>query len=152
MDIKVFRAPSKEESTRGKLTINNKAFCDTLEDEKRSVKVKGETRIPSGRYQLLKRRVLSGLTKTYRDKFDWFDFHIELQNVPDFNYVYIHVGNYDDDTDGCILLGRGFTDYEDESAIWNSRKTFKEFYSIVSDALDEEEEVWLTIYDHEDDL
>ena len=75
MDIKVFRAPSKEESTRGKLTINNKAFCDTLEDEKRSVKVKGETRIPSGRYQLLKRRVLSGLTKTYRDKFDWFDFH-----------------------------------------------------------------------------
>lgn len=152
MKLELLRFPTKEDSTRGKMLVNGRKFCDTLEDEKRSVKVKGETRIPAGKYQIKKREVLSGLTKTYRSKFDWFDFHLELQDVPNFRYVYIHVGNYDDDTDGCILLGLGFTDYEDESAIWNSRKAFKEFYETVSDALDEGEEVWLTIYDHTDDL
>lgn len=152
MELSLLRNPSKKESTRGVLLINDVVFCDTLEDEKREIKVSGETRIPSGRYRILKREAVSKLTKTYRDKFDWFDFHLEIQNVPNFQYVYIHVGNYDENTDGCILLGRGFTDYEDESAIWNSRKAFKEFYLRVSDALNNNEEVWITIYDHKDDL
>lgn len=152
MILDLFRNKSKADSTRGKLEINSNDFCDTLEDEKRSVKVAGETRIPSGRYQIKKREVLSGLTKTYRSKHEWFDYHLQLLDVPNFNYVYIHIGNYDDDTDGCILLGRGFTDYDDESAIWNSRKVFKEFYEIVSETLDKGEEVWITIYDHEDDI
>ena len=30
-----------------------------------------------------------------------------LQDVPNFNYVYIHVGNDDDHTDGCLLVGDG---------------------------------------------
>ena len=152
MEIKVFRQPSKADSTRGKMVISDAEFCDTLEDEKRSKKVKGETRIPSGRYQVLFREVLSGLTKVYRSKYPWFKWHLELQNVPDFQYVYIHIGNYDDDTDGCLLLGRGFEDYEDESAIWNSRKTFKEFYELATLAMEDGEEVWITFYDHEDDI
>lgn len=151
MELQLLRNKSKADSTRGVLYVNDEKFCDTLEDEKRSIKVKGETRIPAGCYQVKFREVDSGLTLKYRESYPWFTYHLQLQDVPDFNYVYIHIGNYDDDTDGCILVGDGFTDYEDESAIWNSKKTFKELYEIISDELGCGNEVWITIYDHKDD-
>jgi hypothetical protein len=79
--------------------------CFTLEDEYRKHKVKGETRIWAGEYEIRLREVLSPLTQKYRDRFPWFRWHLELVNVPLFQYVYIHVGNDDDDTDACILVG-----------------------------------------------
>jgi hypothetical protein len=77
----------------------------TLEDEKRIVKVKGETRIPAGKYELKLRKVDSPLTLKYRNRFHWFTYHIQIMEVPNFNYVYVHIGNNDEDTDACVLIG-----------------------------------------------
>lgn len=151
VNLKLKREPSKEESTRGELFIFNEPYCDTLEDEKRSKKVKGETRIPAGKYEIKLRKVLSGLTKKYRSHYDWFTWHLELQDVPDFKHVYIHIGNYDEDTDGCILVGNGFTDMQKESHIWNSTETFRELYEILRNRLEKGEQVFITIYDHKND-
>lgn len=157
MEIVVYRQPSKEESTRGELYIDGDAFCDTLEDEKREIKVSGETRIPSGRYPVVlnERYDEKGdedptpMTKKYRSKFDWFLWHIQVMNVPGFSNIYIHIGNYESNTDGCLLLGTGFEDYDKESAIWHSGVTYEEFYKTVVPLLNNGEDVWITYVDHE---
>lgn len=64
-----------------------KAF--TLEDEPREIKVKGETRIPSGLYLLKIRKEETPLTMKHRiayAKAGWktFKFHIEITNVAGF--------------------------------------------------------------------
>src|SRR5688572_13804843 len=77
----------------------------TLEDEQREVKQSGETRIPTGFYELKVLKSDTPLTLKYRAKYPWFKHHIEVTNVKGFKGVYIHIGNKDEDTDGCILLG-----------------------------------------------
>lgn len=77
----------------------------TLEDEPRDIKVPGETRIPAGEYELRLRREETPLTQRYRDRYPWFRWHVELADVPGFSHIYVHIGNRDTDTDGCILIG-----------------------------------------------
>jgi len=105
--LKLYRFYENEDSTLGRLEIDNEHFCFTIEDEHRDVKVDGETRIPMGRYRLKFRRTLSPLTERYRERFNWFSWHIELQDVPGFSYIYIHVGNFERNSDGCILVNDG---------------------------------------------
>lgn len=96
------------DSTQGLLHAiegNSLRFLNyTLEDEFREVKIKGETCIPNGLYEVTQRKVLSPMTKHYRTRFAWFDWHLELQGVEGFEHIYIHVGNKDENTDGCILV------------------------------------------------
>lgn len=92
-------------STLGLLLLDHKLLAYTLEDERRETKVKGETRIPAGTYNLYLLKQVTPLTERYRARFNWFQWHICLAEVPGFSNVYIHVGNTDRDTDGCILLG-----------------------------------------------
>ena len=112
--------------SNGPIDDSNKIrhLCYTLEDEFREVKVSGETRIPAGTYEL-KIRTEGSLTKRYEARFP--DFHegmIWLQNVPNFKWIYIHCGNDDDDTDGCILVGS----YLRLNRVLNSRSTYKAIY------------------------
>ena len=107
MNLELKRFSSQSDSTLGLLFVDGEFECFVLEDESRDVKVKGETRIPCGSYDIKKRKVLSGLTKKYRAKFDWFDYHFEIQDVKNFNYVYLHIGNDTSNSDGCLLLNDG---------------------------------------------
>lgn len=93
------------ESTLGLMFLDSIFQCYTLEDEARAVKVAGETRIPAGLYELKLRQELTPLTQKYRSRFQWFEWHIEIVNVKGFTNVYIHVGNDDDDTNACVLVG-----------------------------------------------
>jgi hypothetical protein len=146
--LDILRYSSNNESTLGLLFMDNEFFCYTLEDEFRIKKVKGETRIPEGTYELTIRQEVSGLTKRYRDRYSWFDKHIMLKDVPGFNYIYIHIGNDDDDSDGCILLGSTINNNKvDEGFVGNSRLTFKSFYRKVYSHLDKGGRVVISIKD-----
>lgn len=93
-------------------TLDDPFVCHSLEDEKREVKVSGETRIPTGFYELriwnegqnANDWVLSHRVKYNLNGDDWFKFPIEVTKVPGFSGVLIHVGYGEKDTDGCILL------------------------------------------------
>lgn len=77
----------------------------TLEDEARTKKVWGETRIPAGSYDLAY-RTEGGHHARYAEKFAAIHKGmLWLQNVPGFEWILIHIGNSDDDTAGCILVG-----------------------------------------------
>ena len=110
MKYEVLRISSQKDSTSGLLfEVNNgkRTFlCYTLEDEQRDVKVWGETRIPAGTYKL-GLRTEGGFHTKYISKFG-ADFHkgmIWVLDVPGFEYILWHIGNTDENTAGCLLLG-----------------------------------------------
>ncbi len=105
MKITVNRFTNDGSSTLSLVTINGNFQCFGLEDEPRDVKVNGETRIPAGEYKIGIRDV-GGFHGRYSKKFS--NIHkgmLQVLNVPNFEYILIHVGNTDDDTAGCLLLG-----------------------------------------------
>lgn len=112
--------------------------CYTMEDEYREEKVMKETRIPAGRYQIVIQREETPKTISYRKKYpNWFKSHLMLKDVPGFTGIYIHIGNTDIDTEGCILLG----DNADNNrlgggSVSNSTQAFTRFYNLLYDHLD----------------
>ena len=81
MNITVKRFSDRADTSLSLIYIDNEFFCFGLEDEKRAFKIKGETRIPEGRYQILKRKAISPLTKRYRANHPFFDYHLQIQDV-----------------------------------------------------------------------
>lgn len=137
MKLKLKRLHDNGDSTIGYMTRDNRLQCYTLEDQFQTEKVNGETRIPAGVYKIKFREVFSPFTKKYRSRYDWFSYHLELQDVNGFKYVYIHSGNSDDHTNGCILVG-----YTQEinagmrnGFVGHSRDAFKDLYLSVAGAL-----------------
>lgn len=99
MKLKLERLYKKDNYTIGKLYINDKYFCDTLEDTVRELntindKIKHKTAIPEGTYKVV-------VTMSHRFK----RLLPLLLNVPYFTGIRIHKGNDENDTSGCILIG-----------------------------------------------
>lgn len=85
--------------TIGSMYLNDKYFCDTLEDTVRDLhtekdKVYGETAIPAGTY-----KVTLDMSPRFKRVLP------RLHNVPFFEGILIHRGNTAKDTHGCILVG-----------------------------------------------
>jgi hypothetical protein len=104
----------------------------TLEDEARPYKQPGETRIPAGSYEIDLQLIDTPLTIKYRAKYPWFKKHLEIKNVPGFKGVYIHIGNFDADTAGCVLLGdNADNNVIGPGSISNSTAAFRRFYENI---------------------
>ena len=108
------RAPSANGCTLGKLFINGKFFCYTLEDMVRpaGVKVAGATAIPAGVYRVTIERSPAFRMLTPR-----------LHAVPGFEGVLLHPGNCPKDTRGCVLVG--FAKLPSNTKIYQSREAFE---------------------------
>ena len=135
MNIKVYRFSSDTQSTLSAIHIDGKFHCYGLEDEFRTVKVWGETRIPKGKYNIGVRTV-GGHNERYSNKFP--SFHkgmLHVLDVPNFEYILIHIGNTDDDTAGCLLLGQECNNNRiDKGALVGSTLAYREFYRLVIDS------------------
>ena len=119
----------------GELVTEEKRYlCDTLEPKRRNLKkekkVPGRTAIPEGRYRVL-------ITKSYRFK-RWLPL---LLDVPGFEGVRLHAGNYPHDTQGCILPGWN----RKKGMVVNSRSAIQMLMLEMTAALERGEEVWMTI-------
>jgi len=106
----------------------------SIEDEPREIKTAKETRIPAGDYPITFNKADTLLTRKYKERFsEWFTWHIEIQDIPDFDKVYIHIGNDEKDTAGCPLIGF-YINYK-EGTNGNSTDAYKEFYIYIKEAL-----------------
>ena len=134
MELTVLRYNSESDYTDGLLFIDDKFECYTLEDEYRSVKVFGKTRIPDGKYKL-ELRTVGGFHNRYLKRYG-NKFHkgmLWVTDVPNFKYILIHIGNDDDDTAGCLLVGS--TANKDRGFIGASGKAYLDLYPEVRDAI-----------------
>lgn len=133
MNLLVKRYKSTPNATLGKLLIDGVFECYTLEDEFRAVKVRGETRIPAGTYKLGLRT--EGSTHfQYAKRFP--DIHkgmLHVLNVPNFQWILIHIGNTEKDTDGCLLVGEERD--EEKMTILRSTIAYRKMYPKVCNAV-----------------
>ncbi|MFZ6011277.1 MAG: DUF5675 family protein [Bacteroidota bacterium] len=142
-------------TTLGLLYIDDQYFCFTLEDTFREQKIAKKTRIPAGTYEIKFRKEKEGeqpseKTVKYRKLYpQWFTYHLMLQNVPGFNFIYIHVGNDNEDTDGCILVADSVSVTDKESLLANSTKAFQRLYLRLSEALNNEKKVRIIVKDEQ---
>lgn len=148
MILDLIRFSSGKEDTLGVLFIDNKFACFTLEDEHRTNKIWGETRIPAGRYKI-ELRTFGDFHRRYSARFpDLHNGMLWLRNVPNFESILIHIGNDDDDTAGCILVGSNPTlNIRKSGWISSSTTTYKNIYPVIAEAIATGDEVWINIQD-----
>ena len=137
MKITITRTLMLEDRTIGKLYIDGKYFCDTLEDKDRRLedcgckeKVYGKTAIPRGTY----------IAKPY-----WWQKHqnwyLWLQNVPCFSGILVHGGYNEKDSLGCVLIGTAVAN----KALTNTKKIGMEFRRLFMAAANKKENITIEI-------
>lgn len=99
MKLKLIRKYKCPEYTIGHLYINDKYFCDTLEDTVRQLdsiedKIKHKTAISAGVY-----KVVVTMSPKFKRLLPL------LLNVPFFTGIRIHRGTKAEHTSGCVLIG-----------------------------------------------
>ena len=148
MKLTLQRIHGGKESTIGILSIDGVFSAFTIEDEYRTVKVKGETRIPSGTYKIILRKE-GGKHENYLKKFpQTHKGMLWLQDIPNFQYVLIHIGNTDIDSEGCILIGDSISqNITERGAIAQSSNAYARIYPTIANTIDKGEMVTIEIFD-----
>jgi hypothetical protein len=150
MEITNKRIAHSKNSSLGLLDFNGVPQYFIIEDEFRTIKVKGETRIPAGRYKLAICKIDTPLTLKHREQpayKDWFKYHIEVTGVPNFTGIFIHIGNTEHDTEGCQLPNLQVKILNGEFVGSFSTDATKHFYSVVYPLLESGQEVYYNVKD-----
>lgn len=149
MELLLKRIARKNTYTIGHMYVDGTYFCDTIEDtdrglsqslsieENKKKKVKEETAIPTGRYQV----TLGVKSHRFAQKAAYGfckGFLPRLVGVPAFEGVLIHIGNTSKDSAGCILVGQN----KAVGKVLNSTETFRKLYEKLKNA---KEIIWITI-------
>jgi hypothetical protein len=124
MKLFLKRVSLKDHYTVGRLYVDSKYFCDTLEDTTRDVnkdsinevKIYGETSIPYGIYPIVFK-----ISPSFHRTMPYLD------DIEGFTNIMIHYGNSDKDTTGCILVGKNNI----VGRVSESKSTFEELYNII---------------------
>lgn len=149
--VRVFRHQQTRNTTLGTISVEDRNWT-TLEDTLRKTKIKKVTAIPTGRYEI-KLRPWGRIYQNYLKKFGkvWNVGTLWLQDVPNFQYILIHLGNTKEHTEGCILIGNAHgRDKNGDFEVYNSTDSYKEFYPIIRDAILQGRKVFIEIENDED--
>ena len=138
MKIEVKRIDKLPLCTIGEMYIDGKLQCYTLEDTVREQegmpvkewKIPNKTAIPCGEYELI-----MSMSNRFKKVMP------ELKKVEGFAGVRIHAGNTQEDTEGCILVGRRRA----VTKILESRLAVNALYPLIQAAVDRKEKVTITI-------
>lgn len=135
MNLVLERDKSSQFSTIGKLFVDGKFQCFTLEDVVRETKIPGQTAIPAGTYSI---------SVTWSPHF--LTFLPLLNLVPGFSGVRIHPGNKAADTEGCILVGK----IAGQDVVLESRPAFADLFPKIDEASQRGEAISIRIQDFPD--
>jgi len=159
MELKLKRTAKKEKYTIGHLYMKDRQngqwvfLCDTIEDRDRGldhgmseaniakIKVKHQTAIPTGRYEI----DMGTVSGTFVKKPLYKDFCQgkvpRLKYVKGFSGILIHSGTDQESSSGCIIVGENKV----VGKVINSWATFKRIYQLLKRAANNGERITLTI-------
>lgn len=147
MKLLLKRIARKTNYTIGKLYVDGKYLCDTIEDKDRGLnntmkpsevlkkKVKHQTAIPTGTYDLT--------INVVSPKFSLKDFYKKnanggrvprILNVPGFDGILLHCGINQNSSSGCIIVGYNTV----VGKVTNSQQAFIKLYEVLKTAKKEE--------------
>ena len=141
MELELTRSAKTNRSTIRELTVNGSFECFILEDKDRglrqgmpvselmALKIKNETAIPTGRYELV-----VSFSERFQKKLPL------LLDVPVFEGIRIHSGNTEVNTSGCLLPGKDKFPNE----VRSSAAAFKALFAKIEAALDREK-IFITV-------
>ena len=144
MELVLERKWKKSDYTIGILSIDNKKFCEVIEDKDRGlkdsmtteqiklIKKPNMTAIPTGTYDVT--------LDVFSSKFGNIPFYKKvcngklprLLNVKGFEGILIHCGNTQLDTSGCLIVGENKV----KGKVINSKVTFEKLYNILKNSKD----------------
>jgi hypothetical protein len=132
MNLYLFREPSNDVCTFGSLFCEEDFLCYTLEDPIRDKKIPDITAIPAGKYRV---------RLTYSPR---FKKQLPLLiDVPQYEGVRIHAGNWARDTEGCLLVGMERNDAE--NMVLKSQRALARVVTQIGRAVDANQLVYITI-------
>lgn len=159
MKLKLKRIARKEKYTIGRLMMQDRqngewvVLCDTIEDRDRGldqsmseaniarIKVKHQTAIPTGKYEI----DMNTVSGTFSKKALYKDFCggkvPRLKYVKGFSGILIHSGSDQDSSSGCIIVGENKV----VGKVINSWATFKRIYMILKRAANNGERITLIV-------
>ena len=149
MKWELCRRKSKHpKTTFAALTIAGIFECYTLEDVVRAdpdpstpeneAKVHGQTAIPAGHYQVV-----------FENSPKFGPATLTLLDVPGYKYIRIHSGTTAADTEGCIIVGDAYNEYEGTISGGKLRGVLSRLKEKARKTFAAGEEIWLTILDAE---
>ena len=144
MELVLERKWKKSNYTIGILLIDNKKFCEVIEDKDRGlkdsmtteqiklIKKPNMTAIPTGTYDVT--------LDVFSSKFGNIPFYKKvcngklprLLNVKGVAGILIHCGNTQLDTSGCLIVGENKV----KGKVINSKITFEKLYNILKNSKD----------------
>ena len=141
-EILVERYPSEKDWTLSDFYILGEKRGVGVEDEKRDVKVYGETRIDNEIYEIdftysnrFSKKFFADehgyLSSTKDKRFNTEHLCIEILNVKNFDKIRWHWGNTDDDSHGCYIVGSSFATFDNQKGVSGSKVKYVEIYPII---------------------
>lgn len=157
MEIELRRIARKPTYTIGRLYINGKYECDTIEDKDRDlnrngvfdngeVKIPAQTAIPNGRYQVTMQ--VQSPKFSMRKEYNWwkpngrYGMLPRLLNVPHFEGILMHAGSTEHSSAGCVILGKNTI----VGRVTQSMETCKRIYPMLWNASLKGEKIWITVH------
>jgi len=132
---RITRVAQGERSTLSHLYINGLFVCYLLEDSIRSIKIPGQTCIPTGVFRLSLNKT-AGMNSRYQK--DYPMMHqgmIEIKDLPNFNLVFFHRGNTHSDTAGCLLTGHYWIKTDGDYQVMLSAFAYRQIYPKLMDQI-----------------
>ena len=125
--VELIRTTDNGVQTTGKIYVNgdNHFVSDTLERAYKDNR-KGVSCIPEGKYRCEKKLATKNIPYE----------HVTIIDVPNRAGIAIHKGNFYTHSRGCILLGKGYKDINNDGEldVLHSKVMFDEFMKCVPDS------------------
>lgn len=159
MELKLVRTAKKPKYTIGHLYRKDKQngqwifVCDTIEDKDRgldqsmtlaniaAIKVKHQTAIPTGRYEIIKNVVSATFVKKPKYKALNGGRLPRFKYVKGFDGILMHAGVDQDSSSGCVVVGENKV----VGKVINSWETYVKVDNMIEKAIDRGERVFITV-------
>ena len=159
MELKLIRTAKKPKYTIGHLYRKDKQngqwifICDTIEDKDRGldqsmtlaniakIKVKHQTAIPTGRYEIIKNVVSATFSKKPKYKALNGGRLPRFKYVKGFDGILMHAGIDQDSSSGCVIVGENKV----VGKVINSWETYVKVDNMIEKAINRGERVFITV-------